>query len=346
MISVALVGFGYWGPNLFRVFSSHLSFDVKTVVDLDENKLKLVKKRHPNVKFSQDLKDVIDDKDIDAVVIATPVNSHYSIALKALNAGKHVLVEKPLCSNSEQVEELVAVAKQKNLILMVDHPFLFTGAMQKIKEIIAKNDLGTLFSYDSTRVSLGLFREDANVLWDLAPHDFSIINYLFNEKPLHIEASGFAHVNPELPDITSLTLYFASHKTAHIYLSWMSPVKIRRIAIGGDKKMLIWDDLDRDQKIRVYDSGITFQPSESREIIIPDYRIGDIHSPKISNQEALYAVATHFEQVIKGKEKSIMDGNEGLKVLRMLEQAQSSLDESLLKSRKLREQYKKEVEYV
>jgi predicted dehydrogenase len=279
--------------------------------------------------------EIVEDKSIDAVAIATPVASHFELARRAILAGKHVLVEKPMCATVAQGEELVELAARQGVVLMVDHTFLFTGAVQRISEIVRDGDLGRLCYYDSMRVNLGLFQPDVNALWDLAPHDLSIIDYLIDDEPIQIEASGYCHVNQHLPDIVYLTLHYASPMVAHLNLSWMSPVKVRRVAIGGTNQMVVWDDLNREETVKVYNSGIQVQPEDQRTVIIPGYRIGDVSSPRLANREALASVIEHFANVINGKEKSIMSGERGLRIVRILEASQKVLDDNLKHAREI-----------
>ena len=311
MINVALCGFGYWGRNLLRVFSQHKNFAVVAVADMRAPQREVLAKIAPGVSVYESAEEAIQDGRVEAVVIATPVGSHYPLARLALEKGKHVMVEKPICATSEQAAELTALAERNGVTLMVDHTFLFHPVVRKFKELLETDTFGTISYYDSLRVNLGLFQPDVNVLWDLAPHDLSIIDYLFDEEPVHIEASGYSHVNGHLCDIAYVTLHFPSRIVAHLNLSWMSPVKVRRIAVGGSKKMVVWDDLDRDEPLRIYDSGITIQPQQYRDAIIPGYRIGDVYAPRLPSSEALIGVADHFHAVISGQEKSIMDGPKG-----------------------------------
>ena len=247
----------------------------------------------------------------------------------AIARGKHVLVEKPLCASSAEAEDLIARAATASVVLMVDHTFLFTGAVQSLAGIVSRGELGKLCYFDSTRVNLGLFQPDVNCLWDLAPHDLSIIDHLIDDELIDLDVSGYCHINHMRPDMVYLTLHYADNLVAHLNLSWMSPVKIRRFTIGGTAKMLIWDDLDQDQKIKVYDHGIEVQPEEQRSVLIPEYRIGDIFSPRIPRREALAGVAHHFLAVISGEAHSIMDGYKGLRIVRVLEAAQAKLDVNL-----------------
>jgi predicted dehydrogenase len=238
-----------------------------------------------------------------------------------------------MCRSATEAEELIALSAKQRAVLMVDHTFVFTSAVQKLRQLSSTGALGKLTYYDSLRVNLGLFQPDVNVLWDLAPHDFAILDYVIGAAPLHIEATGYCHVNAHMPDIAYVTMHCSNEVIAHFNLSWMSPAKVRRVAIGGDRRMVVWDDLDRDQRIRIYDSGIHVHSQDERFTIIPEYRIGDVHSPRLSNSEALAGVVRHFADVVEGRERSIMDGTHGLRVVRMLEAAQRSLDESLARVR-------------
>lgn len=325
---IGLIGFGYWGTNLFRNFAASRDFQLAAVADLSEARRTTLRETFAGNVSASPI-ELIEDPVLDAVIIATPVGTHFDLARRAVLAGKHVLVEKPMCATVAQAEELVELARRQGVVLMVDHTFLFTGAVQAITDLVHRGELGRVCYYDSMRVNLGLFQPDVNVLWDLAPHDLSIIDHLVDQEPVHIEASGFCHVNPRLPDIAYLTLHYASHMVAHLNLSWMSPVKVRRIAIGGTQKMVVWDDLDREEKVKIFHSGIQVQPEDQRPVIVPEYRIGDIYSPRLGNHEALAMVTRHFARVIDGAEESIMSGERGLRVVRILEAGQKVLDENL-----------------
>lgn len=329
MINIALCGYGYWGPNLLRNFQRNTEFRVVAVAERQVEKRRVLAANNPGLVVYEDAIEAIEDPGVDAVSIVTPVASHYVLAKRALELGKHVLVEKPLCANVAEAQSLIDLAAKTGATLMVDHTFLFHPAVRRIGALAHSGALGSVSYYDSLRVNLGLFQPDVNVLWDLAPHDLSIIDYLFDEEPIHVQANGYCHVNPRLPDIAYVTLYFPSRMVAHINLSWMSPVKVRRIAIGGSDKMVVWDDLDRDEPIRIYDSGISILAQEDRQIIIPGYRVGDVHAPRIPPDEALAGVVGHFGRVIRGEEASLMDGHRGLRVIRTLDWAQRSLDKSL-----------------
>jgi predicted dehydrogenase len=326
VLNVGLVGYGYWGPNLYRNFSINPAFRVAGIAERSAEIRERLLKTTTGIMVMDDANELIAKPGIDAVAIATPVASHYALVRDALDAGKHVLVEKPLCTTSEEGLDLVARAERHRRVLMVDHTFLFTGAVQTLQKFCRSGNLGDICYFDSVRVNLGLFQPDINVLWDLAPHDLSILDSLIDDEPVHVEASGYCHVNFGLPDMAFLTIHYPRNQVAHLNLSWMSPVKIRRVVIGGSRKMLIWDDLDPEEKIKIYNSGIEFQPEPNRSTILPDYRIGDIFSPRVPKHEALTGVVEHFGQVIAGLQGSIMDGRKGLKVVRTIERAQLSLD--------------------
>lgn len=336
MIKVGLIGYGYWGPNLLRNFATNPAFEVVAVADASPARRAEVRRWSPTAGLFERGEEVIALPETDAVVIATPVATHFELARQALESGKHVLVEKPICATSEEARELVRLAEAKGRVLMVDHTFLFTGAVQNIRKMIERGDLGRISYIDSMRVNLGLFQPDVNVLWDLGPHDLSIIDHLLGEEPLHVEASGYCHVNSHLPDIAYLTMHYPSRIVVHLNLSWMSPVKVRRLAIGGSARMLVWDDLNSEEKIKIYNSGIDFQPQEERDVVVPEYRIGDIFSPRVPLREALAGVVEHFAKVIAGEERSIMDGQSGVRIVSMLEAAQKALDTSLAQVSRLR----------
>lgn len=329
LLRVGLVGYGYWGVNLFRNLSASRHFQLVSVADHSEARRAAIPPTFDRAQVVQSADHVLGSKDIDAVFIATPVATHFELAKRAINAGKHVFVEKPMCATVAEAEELVALAEQEGVVLMVDHTYLFTGAVQCVARTIQAGELGQLCYYDLIRINLGLFQPDVNVLWDLAPHDLSILDHLLDEEPTRISASGYCHVNRHLPDIAYLTLHYASNVVAHLNLSWMSPVKVRRVSIGGTRKMIVWDDLNREERIKIFNSGIQFQPEDQRSVITPDYRIGDIYSPRVPNQEALASVVEHFAQVVGGTASSIMDGQRGLRIVRTLQAAQKILDEDL-----------------
>jgi predicted dehydrogenase len=330
MIRIGLCGLGYWGKNLFRTLSGNPNIQLVAVADAKADVRDRLAVSHPWLKLYADAMELIADPEIDAVVLATPVAFHYAQARAALDAGKHVMVEKPMCSTSAEADDLIARAARGGLTLMTDHTFLFHPAVIKLGELVRSGALGQISYFDSQRINLGLFQPDVNVLWDLAPHDLSIIDHLFGgEEPVHVEASGYCHVNPGFADIAYLTFHYPNSMVAHLNLSWMSPVKVRRIAVGGSDKMVVWDDLNRDEPLKIYDSGITTHPRQDREVILPSYRIGSVSSPRLAGNEPLVDVVEHFRQVILGGTAPRSDGHLGRRVLRTLERAQAALDLSI-----------------
>jgi predicted dehydrogenase len=325
MINLGVIGYGYWGPNVARNFNNCQGARLLSICDLCENRLKRAKSTFPFVKVISDPKDLINSDDIQAVAIVTPVITHFELAKAALESGKHVFVEKPFTSNAKQAEELINLAHKKNLIIMVDHTFLFTGAVRKIREIIDSGELGSLFFYDSTRVNLGLFQHDINVVWDLAPHDFSIMNYLINKNPLTINAHGTEHFGTGIEDVAYIAVHFDNGFIAHFHCNWLSPVKIRKTLISGDKKMLVWDDLESDEKIKIYDRGVEFKTADGIHNLLVSYRSGDMYAPKISNTEALQLEAEYFSECVEKNIEPFNNGEAGLKVVRMLEATDISL---------------------
>lgn len=324
MLKVGVIGYGYWGPNIVRNFSGHQDCKVVTVCDKSATALGRVASRHPGVGTTSDANDILRSADIDAVAIVTPVSSHYPLAKKALENGKHVFVEKPFTTTSAEAEELVEIAGRKNLQIMVDHTFLFTGAVRKIKQLVDEGMLGPLYYYDSTRVNLGLFQHDVNVLWDLAPHDLSIMDYLIGLEPELVVATGGAHLN-ELEDVAYLTIYFPNNVIAHINVNWLSPVKVRTTLVGGQRRMLLWDDMDRGEKIRVYDKGADVKTEEGVHKLLVSYRSGDMWAPKVEELEALQLETRYFMDCIKDGVKPFNDGQAGLRVVKILEAAERSL---------------------
>jgi len=328
MIKVGVVGCGYWGPNLIRNFVSYPETELVWVCDLNENSLKSVLRPYQSVKGTTDLNDILYDKDIDAVAIATPVFTHYDIAKKSLKNGKHVLVEKPLASNLAEGEELVELAKNNKLQLMCDHTYCYTGAVRKIKDIIKSGDLGKVLYFDSVRINLGLFQEDVNVVWDLAPHDLSIIDHIIDEKPDHVSVHGMSHAGNGLENIAYISLGFNSQFIAHIHVNWLSPVKVRKTMIAGSEKMLVWDDLDQAEIIKIYDKGIDTKISErekKRQLLI-SYRSGDMCAPRIDQTEALFLMVKEFADCITENRPAQTDGEAGLQVLRILKAAEMSIN--------------------
>jgi predicted dehydrogenase len=324
MIKLGVIGYGYWGPNIVRNFSGHQDCKVMAVCDKNPAALARVLIQHPNVRLMTEADDIVMSSEIDAVAIVTPVSYHYELAKKALENGKHVFVEKPFTATSAQAEELVELAERKNLQIMVDHTFLFTGAVRKMKQLVDDGTLGPLYYYDSTRVNLGLFQHDVNVLWDLAPHDLSIMDYLIGLEPDLVVATGSAHVNC-LEDVAHLTVYFPNNILAHINVNWLSPVKVRTTLVGGQKKMLVWNDLDPAEKVRVYDKGADVKTAEGVRKLLVSYRSGDMWAPKVEELEALHLETRYFLDCVKNGTKPFNDGQAGLRVVRILEAAEQSL---------------------
>lgn len=329
MIKIGICGFGYWGPTLYRNVAANPAFNVVAIADPRAHCQEKARRLNPDLRIYDDGFEMIDRGDLDAVAIATPVGTHFRLVAHALRKGKHVIVEKPLCATAEEAEELVALADKQRRALLVDHVYVFHDAVRKIKELKLSGAIGKISYYDVLRVNLGLFQPDVNVLWDLAPHDFSIIDHIFEEAPAHVEATGYCHVNPDLPDIVYVTVHYPSQMIAHLNLSWMSPVKVRRTAVGGTKQMIVWDDLNFEERLKIYDSGIEFRPEQERSGLVPSYRIGDIYSPRLPNGEPLARVVEHFSRVIRDNEPSPIDGRAGLRIVRLLEEAQRALDASL-----------------
>jgi predicted dehydrogenase len=326
-MNIGVIGYGYWGPNLVRNFSEVPDAQVVAVSDLDEQRLRLVKARYPAIAITTDHEALLSNRDIDAIVIATPVASHYAIALQALSLKKHVFIEKPLTQTAAQGERLIEEADKHNLTLHVDHTFVYTGAVRKIRALVGDGEVGELYYYDSVRVSLGLFRPDVNVIWDLAVHDLSIMDYVFPFSPIAVSATGVSHVPGEPANIAYLTLFFENDAIAHLHVNWLAPVKIRRTLIGGNRKMIIYDDLEPSEKVKVYDKGITVNGSkESMYDVMIGYRTGDVWAPKLEVTEAILAEARYFIHCITHGERSITDGRAGLRVVRILEAATQSMN--------------------
>lgn len=325
MINIAIIGYGYWGPNLVRNFSSIADCNLHTVVDFRTERLAVVKRNHPAVNISNNTEDVFNNNEIDAVVIATPVFTHFELAKKALENGKHVLLEKPMTGSVAEAEELIELAGKYKKTLMVDHTFLYTGAVQKMKSMIDAGEIGNVKYFDSTRINLGLFQPDVNVLWDLAPHDISILNYLKNEKPYSVQATGISHTNNGIENIAYLTVNYSSDFIAHFNCSWTSPVKIRLLLLGGDKKMVVFNDLEPTEKIKIYDTGYSHKTDEEKNKILVDYRAGDIYIPKVEAKEALAGMAADFVSAIINNTTPISNFQSGLDVIKILEASQQSI---------------------
>ena len=325
MINIAVVGYGYWGPNVLRNFYEHDDANVVRCCDVNPKRLALVKSKYPSVEVSENFEDVLNDDKVDAVAIVTPVATHYEFARKALEHGKHVLVEKPLAASVAEAESLVTIAESHKLTLMVNHTFIYTGAVRKMKEIVETGDIGKLYYFDSVRINLGLIQKDVNVLWDLAPHDLSIMEHLVNEEPTSVCANGTCHFGNGIESVAYLTVYFNSGLIAHFHNNWLAPVKIRSIIVGGSKKMILYDDMEASEKIKVYDKGVEVNEPEKIHETLISYRLGDMWAPKLDNAEALRLVATEFIESVQSGRKPITDGVSGLNVVRILEASEMSI---------------------
>jgi predicted dehydrogenase len=325
-MKVCVVGLGYWGPNLVRNFLAQNEVRGVVCVDKDPAKLKRAQIMFPSVSVSENYTDALKDPEVEAVAIATPVGSHYALAIEALENGKHVFVEKPMTRTVEQAENLVKRARELKRVLMVDHTFLFTSAIQKMGEVIKEGGIGDLLYFDSVRINLGLFQSDVNVIWDLAPHDLSILLHLFQQRPNSVLARGMDHFDHGSENMAYLTLTFEEKLMAHFHLSWLSPVKIRRIILGGSRKMIVYDDMESNEKVKIFDKGVEYSDEEEqRNQTLVQYRTGDIHVPALENKEALQGELEHFLACIRNSEKPLSDGEEGLWVVRILEAADESL---------------------
>jgi predicted dehydrogenase len=324
MLRLGVIGYGYWGPNVVRNFSLQPDCQVVAICDMSAKAAGLAASRYPSAYVTSDAAELLQSPAIDAIAIVTPVSTHYDLARNALTNGKHVFVEKPFTATSAQAEDLIELADRRHLQIMVDHTFLFTGAVRKMKELIDGGVLGPLYYYDSTRVNLGLFQHDVNVIWDLAPHDVSIMDYLIGLEPDLVVATGGAHLNG-FADMAYITLYFPNSVIAHLNVNWLSPVKVRTTLIGGQRKMLVWNDLEPAEKIRVYDKGVEVRTEEGRHRLLVSYRSGDMWAPRVDEGEALQREARYFLDCIASGETPINDGLAGLRVVKILEAADESL---------------------
>jgi predicted dehydrogenase len=328
MIGVGIVGYGYWGPNLVRNFSEAVETRVIAVCDLRTDSLALVGRRYPAIRTTPDFSELLVDPAIDAIAVATPVRSHFELALAALQAGKHVLLEKPMTETAEQARRLIEVAEPRNLVLMVDHTFVYTPAVRKIRDLVAADELGKIYYYDSIRVNLGLFQHDVNVIWDLAVHDFSILEYVLAEHPVAVSANGVCAVPQSLESIAYISLFFASGTIAHINVNWLAPVKIRQILMGGNRKMIVYNELEPSEKVRVYDKGVTLTDDPNRIYQLRvGYRDGDMWAPQLSNREGLAVAVEHFVDCMTNGRIPETDGRVGMRVVELLEAASRSLDQ-------------------
>ncbi len=324
MIRVGVIGYGYWGPNVVRNLRGLDSAQVVSICDTNRVLLQRALQAYPGVRVTPDPHELLRASDIEAVAVVTPVRTHFQLARAALENGKHVFVEKPFTSSSAQGEELMELAEKRDLKIMVDHTFLFTGAVRKIRQLLDENALGKLYYYDSTRVNLGLFQHDVSVIWDLAPHDLSIVDYLIGGRPDVIVATGEAHLNG-LTDVAFITAYYPGNVIAHINVNWLSPVKVRTTLLGGERKMLVWNDLEADEKIKVYDKGVQMTSREGVYELLVSYRSGDMWAPRVEATEALKVELGYFVECIENDITPFNDGVAGLRVVRMLEAADESL---------------------
>ncbi len=324
-MKIGIVGIGYWGPNLVRNFYSQKEVERIIACDYDEDRLDFIKMRYPQIGLTSRYEDLL-ASDVDAIIIATPVRTHYQLAKEALLAGKHIWVEKPFTANSKQANDLISLAKENNLRLFVDHTFLYTGAVKKIKEIVSNGELGDIIYFDSVRINLGLFQHDVNVIWDLTPHDLSIMSHIIPDKTVSsLTACGVSNFN-EQENIAQLSLNFRDDNCfAHFHVNWTSPVKIRKMILAGNKKMLVFDDMENSEKIKVYDCGVEVNTKESIHKMLVEYRTGDMYSPKVMQTEALSLGAKEFINSINENREPFTNGEDGLKVVKILEAAEFSI---------------------
>ena len=330
MLNVGVVGYGYWGPNLVRNFHEVPDCRVAAVSDARPQRLTALKQRYPSVAAYSTYDEMLGDSSVDAVAIATPVDTHYELALRALQSGRHVLVEKPMTGSTEQAMRLIEEAQRRRLTLAVDHTFVYTGAVRKIRQLVESGSLGDIYYYDSVRVNLGLFQHDVNVIWDLAVHDLSIMDYVLPMKPVAVSATGIGHVAGQPENIAYLTLFFDGPLIAHVHVNWLAPVKVRRTLIGGSRKMIVYDDLEPSEKIKVYDKGITVngnghdQGTPNYQLLV-GYRAGDMWAPNLDMTEALTVEMRHFIECVEQGRRPIADGAAGLRLVQILEAATQSL---------------------
>ena len=324
MLKFGVIGYGYWGPNIVRNVRTLEGCQLVGICDQSPAARKRILSANPGIPVYSDYHELVGSPDVDAIAVITPVWTHFEVAKAALENGKHVFVEKPFTSSVAQAEELINLAEQKNLKIMVDHTFLFTGAVRKMRELLDEGVLGKLYYYDSTRVNLGLFQHDCNVIWDLAPHDLSIMNHLLDAEAEAISATGQTHLNGH-EDIAFITAYFPEKMIAHINVNWLSPVKVRTTLIGGEKKMLVWNDLEADEKLKIYDKGVDVKSQEGLYNLLVSYRTGDMWAPQVEQVEALRLELSYFVECVAGNKTPMNDGVAGLRVVRMLEAASESV---------------------
>jgi len=326
--NIGVIGCGYWGPNLLRNFAENDAAQLRWICDLDQGRLAAMGRRYPMAQTTSDYRVLVNDPDLDAVSVVTPVATHFAIAQEFLRAGKHVLIEKPLTATVREAEDLVALADANQRTLMVDHTFVYTGAVRKMKEILSRGELGDLLYFDSVRINLGLFQRDINVLWDLAPHDLSIMDYLIERQPEGLSAIGSCHIEAGIENIAYLIMKFADDFIAHFHFNWLAPVKIRHTLIAGSSKMILYDDIEPTEKVRIYDKGVTANRVGDREAdyqTLVSYRTGDVWAPKLDTTEALRYVVAEFLDSIRMGRHPLTDGQAGLRVVRLLEAAQKSI---------------------
>jgi predicted dehydrogenase len=332
-INIGVIGCGYWGPNLLRNFAENEGAELRWMCDVDERRLASLGRRYPAAQATTDYRRLLADPQLDAVVIATPVATHFRFALEALRAGKHVLIEKPFTASAREAEELIELAEQQQLTVMVDHTFIYTGAVRKIKETVESGELGDLLYFDSVRINLGLFQRDINVVWDLAPHDLSIMDYIIGREAEAVTATGSCHIERGIENIAYVMLRFPDEFIAHFHFNWLAPVKIRRTLLAGSRKMIVYDDIEPTEKIRIYDKGVTTERREDsadREAeyrTLVSYRTGDVWVPKLDSTEALTHVCSEFLSAIREARPALTDGHAGLRVVRLLEAAQQSIEQ-------------------
>ena len=326
MMRIGVIGYGYWGPNVVRNFAELAEAEVTVVSDHRPERLAQAQRRYPGIRVTTDALDLIADPAVDGVAIVTPVAFHFELASAALRAGKHVLVEKPIASTSDEASRLIDEAARRRLVLMVDHTFVYTGAVQKMRDLVVGGELGDIHYYDSVRINLGLFQHDVDVLWDLAVHDLSIMDFVLTQQPVTVSATGLAHVPGRPKNIAYMTMFFDGPLIAHVHASWLAPVKVRRTLLGGSRRMIVFDDLEASEKIKVYDRGISVDPSpENVYQMLVGYRTGDMWAPKLALTEALQVEAKHFVECVARSARPQSDGESGLRVVRLLEAASASM---------------------
>lgn len=327
-IGIGVIGYGYWGPNLVRNFSEAKGAKVVAVSDLRQDRLDIVSSRYPGVATTRRYQDLMANPAVDVIAVATAVSTHYELTMEALKAGKHVFVEKPMASTADECARMIEEAAKRSRVLAVDHTFVYTGAVRYIRDMVMGNKLGgEIYYYDSVRINLGLFQHDVNVIWDLAVHDVSIMDYVLPAKPVSVSATGMSHVSGQPENIAYLTLFFQNNLIAHLHVNWLAPVKIRRMIIGGNEKMLVYDDLEPSEKIKIYDKGVTLNTDENRTKLLFGYRAGDMWAPQIDLSEALKAEVRHFLDCVEKNQNPLTDGEAGMQVVRVLERATQSLSQ-------------------